>query len=298
MKSFEIVVHPFLTNSLRIICAMSLPATATGSETQSDVRVPVDDGAGHRTEIHVRLCGFDDTPRGVVVVNHGSPPNAATRPMMAPGSCGSEATSWFMHHGYAVALPLRTGYGDSGGMFTEGIGDCSRDDYVGAGLATAREIDGVVDYLAARKDVDAARIVVLGVSAGGWGTMAYDSTSHPHVAAFVNFAGGRGGHHHNTPNDNCRPDNLVAAAGRYGQSASAPMLWIYSENDSFFGPALAQRMYEAFAAAGGQATFEHLPPYGSDGHALYSAPLGSVVWGPLVERYLASRGVLSAAKSP
>lgn len=280
------------------ICVLSLSASAAASEAQNDVRVPVDDGEGHQVSIHVRLCGFDNTPRGVVVVNHGSPPNAATRPMMAPGLCSSDATTWFLQHGFAVALPLRTGYGDSGGMFTEGIGDCSSDDYVKAGLATAREIDGVVDYLAARKDVDAARIVVLGVSAGGWGTMAYDSASHPHVAAFVNFAGGRGGHHHNTPNDNCRPDNLVSAAGRYGKSASVPMLWIYAENDSFFAPALAQRMYDAFSAAGGQATFEHLASFGSDGHALYSTPLGSVIWGPLVERYLASRSVLPLEKSP
>jgi hypothetical protein len=51
------------------------------------------------------------------------------------------------------------------------------------------------------------------------------------------------------------------------------MLWIYSENDTYFGPDLAKRMHEAFTATGGNAEFQMLPPFGSDGH-LIDAPEG------------------------
>ena len=39
----------------------------------------------------------------------------------------------------------------------------------------------------------------------------------------------------------------------FGSSGSArvPTLWFYTENDSFFGPALSKRMYDAWTAAGG-----------------------------------------------
>lgn len=64
------------------------------------------------------------------------------------------------------------------------------------------------------------------------------------------------------------------------------MLWIYTENDSFFDPALAARMHAAFTAGGGQAQMERLGPWGRDGHNLFFGNNGSLTWGPLVERFL------------
>jgi hypothetical protein len=48
-------------------------------------------------------------------------------------------------------------------------------------------------------------------------------------------------------------------------------------------------MYAAYAQNGGRAEFQQLGPFGNDGHDLFTLRGGSVVWGPLVERYLASR---------
>jgi hypothetical protein len=64
------------------------------------------------------------------------------------------------------------------------------------------------------------------------------------------------------------------------------MLWIYSENDTYFGPALAKRMHEAYTAAGGKADLHVLPPFGSDGHFLIDAAEGVPLWEPLVSRFL------------
>jgi hypothetical protein len=55
---------------------------------------------------------------------------------------------------------------------------------------------------------------------------------------------------------------LADAAGRFGKTARTPMLWIYTENDSYFAPSIARAMYHSFTAAGGVADFEQPGPYG------------------------------------
>jgi hypothetical protein len=63
------------------------------------------------------------------------------------------------------------------------------------------------------------------------------------------------------------------------------MLWVYSSNDHFFSPALAQRFYQAFTAAGGKAQFIMAPPFGEDGHHLFSLQ-GIPLWTPMVDDFL------------
>jgi hypothetical protein len=40
---------------------------------------------------------------------------------------------------------------------------------------------------------------------------------------------------------------------------------------------------------GGKTEFERPAPFGNDGHRLFFGAGGSRIWGPIVERYLASR---------
>ena len=70
------------------------------------------------------------------------------------------------------------------------------------------------------------------------------------------------------PNNNCAPDKLVEVTREFGTKSRIPMLWIYAENDTYFGPDLANRMHKAFTEAGGKAEFRIFPPFGSDGHFL------------------------------
>ena len=252
------------------------------------ILVPVTGADGNVAEMRTRLCRpAGDTPAGLVVINHGSPPDAAVRPRMRPGSCGQEAAQWFLGRGYAVAMPLRRGYGATGGDYAESIGPCLSVDFVHAGLETARDIDAAVDALTRLPFLRPDGVVIVGQSAGGWGAIAYDSLLHPKVAAFVVMAGGRGGHMNMRPNENCRPELLAQAAGKFGASAATPMLWVYAANDSYFDPAIAEAMYTSFTAAGGKAEFIQPGPFGSDGHTLFFGRGGSAVWGPLVDAYLA-----------
>ena len=276
-------------------CTAQTPRAATALDPNSPSRddlvtIPVTDAAGQVTPMQTRICRPAGTaPARLVVINHGSPPNAAARPRMEPTSCDSEAARWFLARGDVVAFPLRRGYGATGGPWAESYGACAHSDYVHAGLETARDINAAVNALTALPFIRPGGAVVVGQSAGGWGAIAYDSLPHPKVAAIVVMAGGRGGHEDNVPNRNCHPDRLAEAAGHFGATASTPMLWVYAANDSFFAPPIAEALHTAFTAAGGKAEFIQPPPYANDGHRLFFGPGGSAIWGPMIDRYLATQ---------
>jgi dienelactone hydrolase len=59
---------------------------------------------------------------------------------------------------------------------------------------TAIDMDATVDFLTRQPEVKPSDVIVVGQSAGGWGAIAYASSLHPKVEAFVVMAGGRGGH--------------------------------------------------------------------------------------------------------
>jgi dienelactone hydrolase len=250
---------------------------------------------GNGSHILVRVCRpATDEPARLVVINHGSPADPAARPRMQIGRCDQEAAQWFLTRGYVVAFPLRRGYGATGGEWAENYGGCNEADYFHAGLQTARDIDAAVQALTTLPYVEPENVLIVGQSAGGWGTIAYGSLPHPRVSGFIVMAGGRGGHLHDRPNQNCHPEKLAEAAARYGATATTPMLWVYAFNDTFFNPKIAQALYKAFAAAGGHADFQQPGPFDDDGHRLFFGAGGSAIWGPLVERYLA--GLSAASK--
>ncbi|UPY36088.1 prolyl oligopeptidase family serine peptidase [Sediminicoccus sp. KRV36] len=225
-------------------------------------------------------------PARLVVLNHGSPGDPAVRPAMRPATCASEAVRWFTARGYVVAIPMRRGYGQTSGPWAEGFGGCSRADYGQAGRETARDIRAAVLAMQGRPGVAARPAVVVGQSAGGWGSLALAAENPPEVGAIVNMAGGRGGWQGNLPNNVCRPDELVRAAAGFGAAARLPTLWIYAANDSFFDPALARGMADAWQAAGAPAVLRPLPAFGQDGHGLFFGRGGSAIWGPIVEAFL------------
>jgi len=74
----------------------------------------------------------------------------------------------------------------------------------------------------------------------------------------------------------------------YGKTAKIPMLWIYAENDLYFGPKYPREWHEAFAAAGGHAEFVQFPPHGENGHLLFTQ--FPEVWQPKVAQFLQQQG--------
>lgn len=67
------------------------------------------------------------------------------------------------------------------------------------------------------------------------------------------------------------------------------MLWIYSENDHWFPPAMAHSFDEAFKKSGGNDQFVMVPAYGDDGHHFYNDVAG---WSQIVEKFLKEQRLL------
>lgn len=227
-------------------------------------------------------------PFPLVVINHGSTQDAEERATL-PQPVFAAASEWFVARGYAVAVPQRPGHGETGGPYLEGNssdGGCSNVDYRKSGLVTADSIMAAIDFMTRQSFVRHSDVVVVGQSVGGWGSLALASRNPHNVRAVINFAGGRGGRINGRANSNCAPDKLVDAASSYGATARIPVLSLYTENDSYFGPALSKRVNDAFRIAGGRVDYRLLPAFGNDGHALLDARSGVAVWAPAVDEFL------------
>jgi dienelactone hydrolase len=226
----------------------------------------------------------------LVVLVHGSPQSEpgkfldAYRRVSPAGLAGPALT--FAQHGYAAVSIARRGFGRSDGPYAEFIADpCDNTDYLRVGLISAEDINGAVASLRREPWVDPDRVVLLGISTGGFATVAAGAANPPGVLGVLNFAGGRGAFNPGK-SEVCSANRLVDALATFGRSARAPELWLYAENDRSFSPALARRMFEAYTSAGAPAQLQMLPPFGNDGHLLLIA--GSVdLWWPPVESFLA-----------
>jgi len=248
---------------------------------ESVVRAPVAEGA-RRVLIEVTVFRPKSAgPFPVVVLSHGSPRSEEDRRLDGRQRLVGQAEP-FLAMGYAVLVPTRRGYGESGGEWAESYGPCRDPDYYAAGLESARDIRAAVDGIRGEPWADTRRIVLAGQSAGGFGSVAAAASPFDGLVAVVNFAGGRGSR---GPDDVCGEEKLVEAMARYGESARVPELWLYSGNDRFFGPALARRMFQAFVGSGGNAQFVRAPPIGLDGHAYFARAMDD--WAPRVGAFLA-----------
>jgi dienelactone hydrolase len=203
----------------------------------------------------------------LAVLSHGAPREREKAKDRRAASWTGIAVE-FARQGYVATVFLRQGYGTSTGMINDSSGPCSRPDYISAAGNTAREIIDAIAAMRRETYVDATRVVAVGQSAGGFGSLATASRMPEGLVAVLNFAGGRGSPR---PDEVCGEHFLVDAVGHFGKTARVPTLWVYSENDHFFGPKLAREMYEKWIGAGAQAEFIAAPSYGQDGHNLFGS---------------------------
>ena len=233
-------------------------------------------------------------PFPLAVMNHGVSLNARERSFF-PLVEFRDAALWFARRGYLVVAPTGPGYGAMAldapelglfSVFYSKIGACENPNFRDAGMAAALLDKWIIDYMTEQKMAVADSAIVIGQSAGGWGAIALASQNLPSVKAIITFAAGRGGRVGGKPNNNCAPDKLVEATADFGRSARTPMLWIYIDNDTFFGPDLSKRMHAAYTGAGGSAEYHLMPSFGSDGHFFIGSPDAIPQWSPLVSQFL------------
>jgi len=242
-----------------------------------------------------RESGEDRRP--LVVINHGT--SDATRLAVAM-PVYYWLSRWFVEHGYVVVLPQRRGHGATGGPMAESIGTCADPDHIRSGLAAADDIQGAVDFMSAQPFVMPGEAIVVGISSGGWASLALASRNSGNVRAVINIAGGRGARPFGQRTDSvCGEKRLIEAASVLGRTARAATLWLYAANDSYFRPDLARALAAAWQTGGGEAELHVFPAYGSEGHNLADDHAGWDVWGGAIEKFLAenrSRTPVAAAE--
>lgn len=297
MKLKKFIIRGLFT---LLLATSHLVTHAALKEEQFELPVVVasDSLSLNKTQTHnitVTVFSDDDNPKPapILIFNHGRAPSAQDRANFGR-SRYSKAAQFFVEHGFIVALPTRVGYGVTGGEDVEDSGACHQKNYSAGFNPGVQQTLAVLNVLRQRPDAAANRTVVMGQSFGGALAVAIAAQNPMGVVGAINFAGGAGGNPSTSPQRPCMPERLEKTFADYGKTARIPMLWIYAENDLFFGAQYPRRWFEAFTLQGGKAEFVQFPPNGQDGHSLFSrAP---DVWQPKVVEFLARLGFLQAAR--
>jgi dienelactone hydrolase len=218
-------------------------------------------------------------PFPVLILNHGK---ALGNPHAQERARFLAISREFLKRGYAVVIPMRTGFSKSSGDYAEQHCNMTVNGYM-----QAKDLQSVLDYVHQQPWADRERIVVAGQSYGGLTALAFASYNIAGVRGVINFAGGL-----KTTDGGCQwQDSLTQAFAEYGAHTAVPSLWFYGKNDSYFGPELAARLHDAYTHAGGKATLIAFGAFKNDAHAMSGSRDGVKIWWPQTEKFLASIGL-------
>jgi dienelactone hydrolase len=233
---------------------------------------------------------YDDTmpkPYPVAVIGHGRAGAPQERANLRRARYSAHSR-WLTQQGFIVAVPTRIGYGETGGDDVEHSGPCDKRNYPPGYNAAADQTLAAIAMLRMRRDVSPDRGIVLGQSYGGATAIALAARNPPGIQLAINFAGGGGGDPVGAPQRPCSSAQLQRMFAGFGQTARIPTLWIYSENDMYFGPRYPRDWFEAYRAAGGPGELVQFPPFSTDGHRLFGE--GAELWRPRVLEFLRAHG--------
>jgi dienelactone hydrolase len=277
------------------LCVAMSTATFAEDQTlgprlvQEDVRIPA---AGGRYSIAATILRPEGPgPYGAVVLNHGTPGSASGRARESAELLLNSAAV-FARRGFVVVMPLRRGFGATGGEFAEDPGTCANPDYRKGEHAAADDVMAAYDYTRTLPYVDGKRMILAGQSAGGIVSMYAAGTRDPQgLVAVLSFAAGRGGNPDFRPGVPCAVEPVAKLLESVGKNVKAPVLLHYAENDLYFNAQTSRLWYERFTAGGARADYVLQPAFGRDGHYIFSEVLGVRYWLPAVEQFLGKHGI-------
>jgi dienelactone hydrolase len=275
---------------------------ALAADLREEIRripVTVSDMYGRRETREIAVTIFrppGDAPAPLAIINHGR----ATKEKRAKQGRQRFETQvrYFVDKGFVVLVPTRVGYSDTMGDFDPeyGGGVCSALAFEPLSIAASDQVLATSEFARTLPYVDATRWIVAGVSVGGVATVATVWRNPPGLVAAINFSGGAGGNPETSPGRPCNPDALRRLWSGKSARARVPMLWLYWENDLYWGTDNPKRWHEAWTSGGGAADLHLLPATGRDGHTGFTTNLDA--WVPLVERYLEAAGFAKSGVPP
>lgn len=257
---------------------------------ESVIRLPV---AGTAAEIVVsayRPPGPGPFPW--ILLSHGTATTIEANRVIGRYRNPALLREW-LGRGYAVVVPVRRGYGASGGeRLGDDYGGCARADFHRAGSEAARDLTAAIAWARTQPELDPARWLLVGQSAGGFASIFTASLQPAGLQAVLAFAPGRGGNPETRPGAPCAADRMADTLAAIAPRIRVPVLWFYARNDAYIGPAAQQLWFDRFRAAGGRGQLVVIPPFAHRlGHGVFPSPEGVPLWTAAVAEFLRSQRV-------
>jgi dienelactone hydrolase len=231
-------------------------------------------------------------PFPVLLFSHGRAGSQQERHQLQHPLGRSQLAYW-LGKGFAIVAPIRPGYGNTGGgdpeyhsAHMQAPGLCSgHPDYRRTAEGGGAALQAAIRWIGQQPWGAGQPIVLEGQSVGGLLTVAVAATTPPGVIGYINFAGGAGGNPEKSPGQSCEPEQLTRLYAELGRHTTLPNLWIYAENDQYWGPDAPVAWHKAFAAGGSPTRFIHAPAVADgDGHGLSRHP--AVNWATYLDAFL------------
>lgn len=269
------------------VAALPLAEVAI-TETLLDVEI---DGTDYRLDalIVAPIAAQAGDMRPAIVISHGNPRKLSDQRNVRLYRYAHLAEE-FARRGYVAYVIARRGFARSTGDYAEWYTrDCDATvaaGYIRAGLAGAEDYGAVLRLAAADPRVDPGLLVTLGISGGGFASLALASEAPEGLRGVINFSGGRGS---SDDFENCNAAALAEAFARFGTAEAVPSLWLYSSADRFFWPEMVNAHFDAFGGPARLVMFGPVP-HAEDGHRLYQRA-GTHMWRPEIDRFLHEIGM-------
>lgn len=255
------------------------------------------DGSVRQVVTHIyRPLGAGPFP--LVIFSHGRAPKEADREKLQYPVLVGHANYW-LQKGVAVVAPVRPGYGATGGADRENSstrwrnGICiAEPDFTGVARRASEVVAAVHELAIQQSWVRRDRILLEGQSVGGLTTVAASTLNLSGVIANVNFSGGSGGSPDISRGRSCKPENLTRTYAEFGKLTKFPSLWLYAENDEFWGAEAPREWHRAFRAGGSDTEFVQTGPLPDhDGHSLLNH--GGRMWSVPLDAFVRRVGLLA-----
>ena len=277
--------------SMALVLAL-LYVSDTAAQAQETIFIPVKAKGWFGSVKDIRLEATIYRPSGdakfpLVVFNHGSTGMGAV-PTSRTFRHEKQA-QFFLDRGFAVIVPMRKGRGQSEGRYSESEArTCDFGNWYPGIESAIEDVNGVINYAATLPYVDSSRIILSGISRGGFLSVAYavQGAARAQVEGVINFVGGWVG-------EGCPRDFNRESYSEFGKKTNLRMLWLYAENDSYYSPTAIRGYAAEFAAAGGEVNFKLYGGISGNGHRLAEH---LSVWEADAGKYLESIGFVKSGQ--